>query len=72
MICILKKEREREAEGVLQCGSEMSPKGSCVEGLVPNTTMFRSNNVGSWASDLSGLIHWWVHNLIGYWEVLEM
>jgi hypothetical protein len=49
----------------------MSPKGPCVEALVPNVAMFKDGTLGkgldSEASDLiNGLIHSWVHNLMGY------
>jgi hypothetical protein len=37
----------------------MSLKGSCVEGLALSLWTFGN-----------GLIHWWVYNFMGYWEVI--
>jgi hypothetical protein len=49
--------------------SGMSPKGSCVEGLVPNAVVSRGAAFGEQldyeGSDLiNGIIHWWIHNLM--------
>jgi hypothetical protein len=52
---------------MLWFGSELSPKMSFVKDLVPNATLFRGG-----ASDLTNaLIHGWIHNITGSWELVE-
>jgi hypothetical protein len=48
-------------------------KGSNVKGFVPNPQWWRFQEViGSECTDLiSGLIHWWNHNWVDYWEMVE-
>jgi hypothetical protein len=49
--------------------------GSCVEGLVPGAAVFRGGASVNWWTQgfdlINGLIHSWVRNFVGYWEVTE-
>jgi hypothetical protein len=62
-----------EVQRVVMAGSGMLPKSSYVDNLVPVLTAMPRGGalVRCSAHEGSGLTHWRVHSLVGYWEVVE-